>query len=129
MRFLADESCDFRVVRALRNAGHDVAAVIEVTPGADDAAIIDIALRERRIFLTEDRDFGTTCLRSRNADGRRHLVAISRGCSRQPACIGRGHRRASRRKAQPALRRAATGAYSFRQKRDKLITEATAQFA
>jgi hypothetical protein len=26
MRFLADESCDFAVVRALRTAGHDVQA-------------------------------------------------------------------------------------------------------
>jgi predicted nuclease of predicted toxin-antitoxin system len=58
MRFLADESCDFRVVRALRAAGHDVVAVIEDSPGADDAAVIDMAVREQRIFLTEDRDFG-----------------------------------------------------------------------
>jgi hypothetical protein len=29
MRFLADESCDFRVVRALRAAGRDVKAIIE----------------------------------------------------------------------------------------------------
>jgi predicted nuclease of predicted toxin-antitoxin system len=58
MRFLADESCDFRVVRALRNAGHDVGAVIEISPGLDDAAVMDMAAREGRIFLTEDRDFG-----------------------------------------------------------------------
>ncbi|MBI3080243.1 MAG: DUF5615 family PIN-like protein, partial [candidate division NC10 bacterium] len=32
MRFLADESCDFAVVRALRAAGHDVVAIAEVTP-------------------------------------------------------------------------------------------------
>jgi predicted nuclease of predicted toxin-antitoxin system len=57
MGFLADESCDFRVVRALRDAGHDVTAVVEVTPGADDAVVIDIAVREQRIFLTEDSDF------------------------------------------------------------------------
>jgi len=30
MRFLADESCDFSVVRTLRSAGHDVAAIAEV---------------------------------------------------------------------------------------------------
>ena len=58
MRFLADESCDFRVVRALRIAGHDVTTVIELTPGADDTAVIDMAVRERRIFPTEDSDFG-----------------------------------------------------------------------
>jgi predicted nuclease of predicted toxin-antitoxin system len=48
MRFLADESCDFRVVRALRDAGHDVAAVIEVASGAEDFSVIDIAAREQR---------------------------------------------------------------------------------
>jgi predicted nuclease of predicted toxin-antitoxin system len=58
MRFLADESCDFRVVRALRAAGHDVIAVIESMPGADDSAVIAISNREHRILLTEDRDFG-----------------------------------------------------------------------
>ncbi len=58
MRFLADENCDFRVVRALRAAGHDVVAVIETSPGADDAAVIDMAVSEQRVFITEDRDFG-----------------------------------------------------------------------
>jgi hypothetical protein len=29
LRFLADESCDFAVVRALRGAGYDVVAVAE----------------------------------------------------------------------------------------------------
>jgi predicted nuclease of predicted toxin-antitoxin system len=58
MRFLADESCDFRVVEALRAAGHDVLAIGEVAPGADDADIIGMAVHEQRVFITEDRDFG-----------------------------------------------------------------------
>jgi predicted nuclease of predicted toxin-antitoxin system len=58
MRFLADESCDFRVVRALRAAGHDVVAIIEAAPGAEDARVVDLAMRERRILITEDQDFG-----------------------------------------------------------------------
>jgi predicted nuclease of predicted toxin-antitoxin system len=58
MRFLADESCDFRVVQALRAAGHDVVAVAETARGTEDAAIIDMAVRDRRVFVTEDRDFG-----------------------------------------------------------------------
>ena len=33
MRFLADESCDFGMVRTLRGAGHDVLAVADVSPG------------------------------------------------------------------------------------------------
>ena len=58
MRFLADESCDFNVVRALRDAGYDVVAVSEVSPRAEDAKVIDIAVRDRRVLLTEDKDFG-----------------------------------------------------------------------
>src|SRR3990172_10868229 len=58
MRFLADESCDFAVVRALRAAGHDVAAVAEISPRADDEIVIDRAVREQRILVTEDKDFG-----------------------------------------------------------------------
>jgi predicted nuclease of predicted toxin-antitoxin system len=58
VRFLADESCDFPVVRALRAAGYDVLAVTEFLSGAEDAVVMDLALRERRILLTEDKDFG-----------------------------------------------------------------------
>ena len=58
LRFLADESCDFAVVRALRAEGYDVLAVSEVTYRSDDRELIDQAYRERRILLTEDKDFG-----------------------------------------------------------------------
>jgi predicted nuclease of predicted toxin-antitoxin system len=58
VRFLADESCDFTVVRALLAAGHDVVAVAQVRPGASDDLVIDLALQDARILLTEDRDFG-----------------------------------------------------------------------
>ena len=49
MRFLADESCDFAVVRALRVAGHDVTAVAEVALGSSDETVINLALHERRV--------------------------------------------------------------------------------
>lgn len=58
MRFLADESTDFAVVRALRAAGHDVLAVSEVMPGSDDREIASEAARLQRVLLTEDKDFG-----------------------------------------------------------------------
>lgn len=58
LRFLADESCDFAVVRALRAEGYDVLAVSEVTYRSDDRELIEQAYRERRILLTEDKDFG-----------------------------------------------------------------------
>ena len=58
MRFLADESCDFAIVRALRAAGHDVLAVCEIVPAAEDADITKLALQGDRILITEDKDFG-----------------------------------------------------------------------
>ena len=58
MQFLADESCDFRVVQALRAAGNDVAAIAKDSPGAPDGEVLGRARREQRILLTEDKDFG-----------------------------------------------------------------------
>ncbi len=58
LRFLADESCDFAVVRALRAEGYDVFAVSEVMRRSDDRELIEQAYREKRILLTEDKDFG-----------------------------------------------------------------------
>ncbi len=58
MRFIADESCDFAVVRALRQAGHDVMAVAEMDAGAEDSLVIARALSDQRVVLTEDKDFG-----------------------------------------------------------------------
>jgi predicted nuclease of predicted toxin-antitoxin system len=58
LRFLADESCDFAAVRALRAEGFDVLAVAETIPGAEDDQVIGYALREGRLLLTEDKDFG-----------------------------------------------------------------------
>ncbi|MDH7486446.1 MAG: DUF5615 family PIN-like protein [Anaerolineae bacterium] len=55
MRFLADESCDFAVVRALRAEGHDVFAVCEAMRRSDDGELIEQAYREQRILLTEEK--------------------------------------------------------------------------
>lgn len=69
LRFLADESCDFAVVRALRSAGYDVLAVAEDARGATDERVIALALAERRILLTEDKDFGQLVFASAKATG------------------------------------------------------------
>ncbi len=45
LRFLADESCDFAVVRALRAGGHDVLAASEFTSRSDDRQLIEQAHR------------------------------------------------------------------------------------
>ena len=58
LRFLADESCDFAVVRAIRADGYDVLAVSEYTQRSDDQELNEQAYLENRIVLTEDKDFG-----------------------------------------------------------------------
>jgi predicted nuclease of predicted toxin-antitoxin system len=58
VRFLADESCDFAVVTALRNSGHDTTAIAEINPGVEDEVVLAPARSEARVLLTEDKDFG-----------------------------------------------------------------------
>ena len=55
MRFLADESCDFAVVRALRAEGHDVLAVSEWQQRSIDRELMELAQSANRILLTETR--------------------------------------------------------------------------
>ena len=58
MRLVADENCDFSLVIDLRSAGYDVVSVSEHMTGADDETVIDFARSERRLLITEDKDFG-----------------------------------------------------------------------
>ncbi len=58
LKFIADESCDFALVRGLRSAGHDVTTIAEIIPGVVDLKVLEKATQENRILLTEDKDFG-----------------------------------------------------------------------
>lgn len=62
LRFLADEGCDFAVVRALRANGCDVTAISEIMTRSIDQQLIEQAYREQRVLLTEDKDWGVACL-------------------------------------------------------------------
>jgi predicted nuclease of predicted toxin-antitoxin system len=57
-RFLADENIAPTSVRRLRWGGHDLAAIREETPGLPDHAVLARAVREQRILLTQDSDYG-----------------------------------------------------------------------
>ncbi len=58
MRLLADENFDPAIIQALRDAGHEVRAIRETNAAAPDEVVIEIALNERRVLLTEGKDFG-----------------------------------------------------------------------
>ena len=63
MRLLADENIPLTTVRALRSAGHDVYSATEDDPGAPDRTHIERAIREDRLIVTFDRDFGDAIVR------------------------------------------------------------------
>ena len=59
MRFLLDVSAASRVFQdTLISWGHDVLSAVEIDPALDDETLLAIANAERRIMLTEDKDFG-----------------------------------------------------------------------
>jgi predicted nuclease of predicted toxin-antitoxin system len=59
MKFLFDQSADFRLIPHLRQLGHDVQAVSrDYPPGLADADVLAIATQEGRVLVVADRDFG-----------------------------------------------------------------------
>jgi predicted nuclease of predicted toxin-antitoxin system len=67
VRFLADENVPRAVGDALRRRGHDVKAVQDIGKGASDQEIGGVAVREERIILTFDKDFGDVARRQLSA--------------------------------------------------------------
>lgn len=59
MRLLADTNVDAPIVSALRDAGHDVAWMNEDDQGMADPNILARAVRDDRLLITFDNDFGT----------------------------------------------------------------------
>ena len=64
MKFLLDESTEFRLASWLVSQGHDVAAIARDYPQSlRDHEVLSIAHREGRILITNDRDFGNLVFR------------------------------------------------------------------
>lgn len=59
MRFLADENFPVESALHLERAGQDVELVVRQFPPREDPDVLDQAVREQRILLTFDSDFGT----------------------------------------------------------------------
>ena len=78
VRLVADENCDFSVVIDLRAAGYDVVSITELMPGADDETVIDFARSERRLLVTEDKDFGQLVFAHRQAELWSHSYPLPR---------------------------------------------------
>jgi predicted nuclease of predicted toxin-antitoxin system len=63
MRLLANENFPSVAVEVLRSLGHDVLWVAENCPSVRDEYVLDLAVRESRVLLTQDKDFGELAFR------------------------------------------------------------------
>lgn len=64
MRYLLDESADYRLASRLTELGHYVSAVAREYPRAlPERDVLALALRERRVLITNDLDFGSLIIR------------------------------------------------------------------
>ncbi len=50
------------VIIALREKGYDIASVWEFKPGMSDEEVVELAIKESRIIITFDKDFGRIIL-------------------------------------------------------------------
>jgi predicted nuclease of predicted toxin-antitoxin system len=58
MLLLADENFPGPAVLALQATGHDIAWIRTIDPRAKDPVVLARAVREKRVLLTFDKDFG-----------------------------------------------------------------------
>jgi predicted nuclease of predicted toxin-antitoxin system len=58
MKILANENIPFTSVKVLRNEGYDVKAVGDEFQGITDKEVIELAIIEKRLIITFDKDYG-----------------------------------------------------------------------
>lgn len=63
MELLIDECLGPTVARWLKGEGHDVVSIFDAARGMDDAQIFAWAVREDRVLVTADKDFGDLVFR------------------------------------------------------------------
>jgi predicted nuclease of predicted toxin-antitoxin system len=68
MKFLFDQSADFRLIPHLRQLGHDVHVISrDYPPSLPDEDVLEIARKEKRVLIVADRDFGELIFHQRLA--------------------------------------------------------------
>ena len=71
MRFLVDECTGPQTARWLREQGHDVFSIYEQARGLDDDSVLQTAVEQRRILITNDKDFDEMIFREQTASRNR----------------------------------------------------------
>ena len=58
MRFVADENIAKLIVERIRQEGHEVIYIAELSPSIIDSEVLKVANQDGAILLTDDKDFG-----------------------------------------------------------------------
>lgn len=67
MKIVADESVDYEIILSLRKNDFTVLSIDELLKGADDDTVLNYALQNDSILITEDKDFGELVYRLNKA--------------------------------------------------------------
>ena|SRR4051794_25859359 len=86
-QIVADESVDFRIVNALRDAGLIVYAVAEEFPSISDRSVLSIAVEKQALLITEDKDFGELVFRLKLPHTGVLLIRIEKADHKLPSVI------------------------------------------
>lgn len=77
MNILADESVDSPIVMRLREDGHHVEYVAELSPSITDEMVLEQANSHQALLMTADKDFGELVFRLQRASHGVILVRLS----------------------------------------------------
>lgn len=66
-KLVVDESVAYEIVEKLKESGFEVLSILEISPGIDDEEVLELALKEEAILVTEDKDFGELTYRLRKS--------------------------------------------------------------
>ncbi|MBP6739500.1 MAG: DUF5615 family PIN-like protein [Leptospiraceae bacterium] len=77
MNFVADESVDAAIVRILRENQFEVISISESFFGKPDDVVLEIAVQEQALLLTEDKDFGELVFRLQKQNHGVILIRLS----------------------------------------------------
>lgn len=58
MRFLLDENLGKKIAYFLQELGHPTLRIREIAPGTDDYDVLNLAIANKAILITSDKDFG-----------------------------------------------------------------------
>ena len=68
-KILADENIPRTAIQTLRSSGYDVLSIWEINPGMSDEQVVQFSIREKRIIITFDKDFGRIALTNPDIPG------------------------------------------------------------